>query len=119
VIKERLGDQLEAWLPRLLPFLFERRLSPHALTAAGTAISLAAALLFARGLFLFSWLVEKIETAVEPKFQDHFVGAMGFPHATAPFAKLAAAVDLPAPKYGANAAADTGGDGRRRRRRRR
>jgi len=63
--------------------------------------------------------IEKIETAVEPKFQDHFVGAMGFPHATAPFAKLAAAVDLPAPKYGANAAADTGGDGRRRRRRRR
>ena len=42
--------------------------------------------------------IEKIETAVEPKFQEHFVGAMGFPHATAPFPMLAREVDLPAPK---------------------
>ena len=26
--------------------------------------------------------VEKLETAVEPRFQEHFVGAMGIPHAT-------------------------------------
>jgi len=39
--------------------------------------------------------VEKIETAVEPRFQEHFVGAMAFPHATAPYPNLAAAVELP------------------------
>ena len=27
--------------------------------------------------------VEKIETAIEPKFQAHFVEAMGIPHSTA------------------------------------
>ena len=60
--------------------------------------------------------IEKIETAVEPKFQEHFVGAMGFPHATAPFPMLAREVDLPAPK--AVNAGEAEGEGRRRRRRR-
>jgi uncharacterized 2Fe-2S/4Fe-4S cluster protein (DUF4445 family) len=45
--------------------------------------------------------VEKIETAVEPRFQEHFVGAMGIPHATDPYPRLAAAVDLPAPSAAA------------------
>ena len=45
--------------------------------------------------------VEKIETAVEPRFQEHFVGAMGIPHATDAFPRLAAAVDLPAPSAAA------------------
>ena len=40
--------------------------------------------------------IEKIETAVEPLFQDHFVKAMAIPHKSDPYAKLAAAVDLPA-----------------------
>ncbi|HEV8565385.1 MAG TPA: ASKHA domain-containing protein [Actinomycetota bacterium] len=39
--------------------------------------------------------VEKIETAMEPRFQEHFVGAMGIPHATAPYPRLATVVDLP------------------------
>src|SRR4029077_6325717 len=39
--------------------------------------------------------VEKIETAVEPRFQQHFVEAMAFPHKTAAFPHLAAAVVLP------------------------
>jgi len=39
--------------------------------------------------------VEKIETAVEPAFQDHFVEAMAFPHKTADFVELAKVVDLP------------------------
>ncbi|MGK9234465.1 DUF4445 domain-containing protein [Inquilinus limosus] len=58
--------------------------------------------------------VEKIETAVEPMFQQHFVEAMALPHKTAAFPNLAAVVDLPAPKV------IEGGDaegGRRRRRR--
>ena len=34
--------------------------------------------------------IEKIETAVEPSFQDHFVKAMAIPHKSDPYAKLAA-----------------------------
>ncbi len=61
--------------------------------------------------------VEKIETAVEPKFQAHFVEAMGIPHTTAAFPNLAKVVALPAAKT--RAAANDGGEngGRRRRRR--
>jgi uncharacterized 2Fe-2S/4Fe-4S cluster protein (DUF4445 family) len=39
--------------------------------------------------------IEKIETAVEPSFQDHFVKAMAIPHKSDPYAALAVAVDLP------------------------
>jgi uncharacterized 2Fe-2S/4Fe-4S cluster protein (DUF4445 family) len=39
--------------------------------------------------------VEKIETAVEPRFQQHFVEAMAFPHRTAPSTHLATVVELP------------------------
>jgi uncharacterized 2Fe-2S/4Fe-4S cluster protein (DUF4445 family) len=53
--------------------------------------------------------IEKVETAVEPAFQEHFVGAMAFPHASLPFPHLAARVPLPTP------AAPTGRAGRRRR----
>jgi uncharacterized 2Fe-2S/4Fe-4S cluster protein (DUF4445 family) len=44
--------------------------------------------------------VEKIETAVEPRFQEHFVEAMAFPHKTAPYSNLATEVDLPARPVG-------------------
>ncbi len=39
--------------------------------------------------------VEKIETAVEERFQAHFVAAMAIPHASDPFTELRRAVDLP------------------------
>ncbi len=39
--------------------------------------------------------IEKIETAIEPAFQAHFVAAMGFPHSTLPFPHLASRVTLP------------------------
>jgi uncharacterized 2Fe-2S/4Fe-4S cluster protein (DUF4445 family) len=39
--------------------------------------------------------VEKIETAVEPRFQEFFVEAMAIPHLTAPFARLREVVSLP------------------------
>ena len=42
--------------------------------------------------------VEKIETAIEPRFQEHFVQAMGIPHSTAPFEHLRKVVDMPPPK---------------------
>jgi len=40
--------------------------------------------------------VEKIETAMEPRFQQHFVEAMAIPHKTAPFENLRRVVTLPA-----------------------
>ena len=39
--------------------------------------------------------VTKIETATEPRFQELFVAAMAFPHATAPTPHLAGLVELP------------------------
>ncbi len=39
--------------------------------------------------------IEKIETAVEPKFQQHFVEAMAIPHKTAAFTELRKVVELP------------------------
>jgi uncharacterized 2Fe-2S/4Fe-4S cluster protein (DUF4445 family) len=54
--------------------------------------------------------VTKIETATEPRFQELFVAAMAFPHATARTPHLAAAVQLPARLTSAD------GGGRRRRR---
>src|SRR5262245_19558601 len=58
--------------------------------------------------------VEKVETAVEPMFQQHFVEAMAIPHKTAPYPFLRQAVALPPPKEATVAGQD---DTRRRRRR--
>jgi uncharacterized 2Fe-2S/4Fe-4S cluster protein (DUF4445 family) len=52
--------------------------------------------------------VEKIETAIEPKFQAHFVAAMGIPHSSEPYPQLRRAVPLPAPKLAAARAASRG-----------
>ncbi len=57
--------------------------------------------------------IEKIETALEPKFQEHFVHAMALPNKVDAFPNLAKVVTLPAVK---EIAAGEGGDGRRRRR---
>ncbi len=54
--------------------------------------------------------VEKIETAIEPKFQAHFVEAMGIPHSTAAFPNLEKVVKLPEAKA---AAPRAGARGRR------
>ena len=58
--------------------------------------------------------VEKIETAVEPRFQEHFVDAMAFPHRPAPYPNLSAVVDLPRPTDGGSGG--RAGEPRRRRR---
>lgn len=42
-------------------------------------------------------VVEKVETAVEPEFQSHFVSAMAFPHRTDAFPHLSRHVELPPP----------------------
>ena len=56
--------------------------------------------------------VEKIETAIEPRFQAHFVESMAIPHKTALYTNLRKVVDLPEPKPA------TQTDGRERRNRR-
>ncbi|MEM7465130.1 MAG: ASKHA domain-containing protein, partial [Pseudomonadota bacterium] len=58
--------------------------------------------------------IEKIETALEKSFQEHFVNAMAFPNKVEPFPKLARFVDLPKVKVSAGMDQD---NGRRRRRR--
>jgi uncharacterized 2Fe-2S/4Fe-4S cluster protein (DUF4445 family) len=45
--------------------------------------------------------VEKVETAVEPRFQEHFVHAMAIPHETDPYERLAGSVPLPPRTAGA------------------
>jgi uncharacterized 2Fe-2S/4Fe-4S cluster protein (DUF4445 family) len=57
--------------------------------------------------------VEKVETAVEPRFQEHFVSAMAIPHKTEAYPHLAKAVALPLPRI----ASDDETTSRRRRRR--
>jgi uncharacterized 2Fe-2S/4Fe-4S cluster protein (DUF4445 family) len=63
--------------------------------------------------------VEKIETAVEPRFQQHFVEAMAFPHKTAAYPHLSAVTELPARRSGSRGDSNgTDGPDRGRRRRR-
>jgi len=57
--------------------------------------------------------IEKIETALEPKFQEHFVAAMALPNKVDAFPNLGMVVTLPERKM----LADAGADGGRRRRR--
>ncbi|WP_419902218.1 ASKHA domain-containing protein [Kiloniella sp.] len=61
--------------------------------------------------------VEKIETAVEPNFQEHFVNAMGMPNTIDEFPNLSKIVTLPEKKVGKAEDGDEQGRGRRRRRR--
>ncbi|MBI1776208.1 MAG: DUF4445 domain-containing protein [Proteobacteria bacterium] len=54
--------------------------------------------------------VEKVETAIEPMFQAHFVEAMALPHKTAPYPRLRRVMTLPEPME----PAERGGRRRRR-----
>ncbi len=63
--------------------------------------------------------VEKIETAVEPRFQQHFVEAMAFPHKTAAYPHLSAVTELPTRRSGSRGDGLIGSDGPDRGRRRR
>jgi uncharacterized 2Fe-2S/4Fe-4S cluster protein (DUF4445 family) len=62
--------------------------------------------------------VEKIETAVEPRFQQHFIDAMAIPHRSDPFPKLRAAVSLPLPAEAEGSERAVSARGRRASRRR-
>ena len=84
--------------------------------AAGTGARIALLNRAARGeIEALVRRIEKVETAVEAKFQEHFVGAMGLPHATDRFDHLAAAVTLPAPTDPTTEQPETGRNRRRRR----
>ena len=64
--------------------------------AAGTGARIALCSIEARAEIQRVALgIEKIETAVEPRFQEHFVAANAFPHSVDPFPELNSAVDLP------------------------
>jgi uncharacterized 2Fe-2S/4Fe-4S cluster protein (DUF4445 family) len=67
--------------------------------AAGTGARIA--LLDAKSRKVIESLVrriEKVETAIEPRFQHLFVEAMAIPHKTATYVHLRKVVDLPPPK---------------------
>lgn len=59
--------------------------------------------------------ITKIETAIEPKFQEHFVAANAIPHATATFPELAQVVSLPDVSFNTGGGDEKGGRRRRRR----
>ncbi|OIQ32083.1 MAG: drug:proton antiporter [Alphaproteobacteria bacterium MedPE-SWcel] len=61
--------------------------------------------------------IEKIETAVEPRFQEHFVNASAIPNATEPFPILKTVVSLPDVSFNAGGGDGDAAGGRRRRRR--
>ena len=62
--------------------------------------------------------VQKVETAVEPRFQEHFVSAMAIPHKSAAYPNLSKVVTLP-PRKRAGVPSSADGAERPRRRRRR
>jgi uncharacterized 2Fe-2S/4Fe-4S cluster protein (DUF4445 family) len=57
--------------------------------------------------------IEKVETAIEPRFQHHFVEAMAIPHKTAPYPNLRKVVELPPPKESTSQTETRGRRGRR------
>ena len=57
--------------------------------------------------------IHKVETAIEPRFQEHFVNANAIPHAIDGFPSLLAIVTLPDVSF--NTSGSGGADGRRRR----
>ncbi len=65
--------------------------------------------------------IHKIETAVEPRFQEHFVNASAIPNAVEPFPILAGIVELPDVNFNTGGGGAEGAEagGRRRRRHRR
>ena len=61
--------------------------------------------------------ITKVETAIEPRFQEHFVAANAIPHKTDPFPELSSIVSLPAVSFNTGGGGADGEGGRRRRRR--
>ena len=82
--------------------------------AAGTGARIALCNVAARdGIEATVQRIHKVETAIEPRFQEHFVNANAIPHAVDPFPNLASVVTLPDVSFNTNG----GGEGGRKRRR--
>ena len=82
--------------------------------AAGTGARIALLNIGARaGIEETVHRIHKVETAIEPRFQEHFVAANAIPHASDTFPELATLVTLPEVSF------NTGGSGEGGRRRRR
>ncbi len=83
--------------------------------AAGTGARIALSSLAARrAIEQTVGEIHKVETAIEPRFQEHFVNANAIPHAVDPFPHLRSIASLPDVNFNANGG---GGEGGRRRRR--
>jgi uncharacterized 2Fe-2S/4Fe-4S cluster protein (DUF4445 family) len=83
--------------------------------AAGTGARIALCNIKSRAAIEKTVLqITKVETAIEPKFQDHFVAANAIPHKTDPFPELNKIVSLPQVSF--NTRSNNAGTGRRRRR---
>ncbi len=96
-------DPLRAMVLGLIPDC-----DPDRVSAVGNAAGVGALMVLLSGtarveVEAVTARIEKVETAVEPAFQEHFVAAMAFPHATLPFPHLAARVTLPSTAPGRSA----------------
>ncbi|MEP5087938.1 MAG: ASKHA domain-containing protein, partial [Paracoccaceae bacterium] len=60
--------------------------------------------------------IHKVETAIEPRFQEHFVNASAIPNSVEPFPILNSIVTLPTATFNTGGGGDSEGSGRRRRR---
>lgn len=82
--------------------------------AAGTGARIALCNVAARaGIEATVGRIHKVETAIEPRFQEHFVNANALPHAVDTFPELSRIVTLPEVSFNTH---DGAGGGRRRRR---
>jgi phosphatidylglycerophosphate synthase len=57
VIKAKVGDRIDGWLKRGLPFLFARPVNPNVLTVVGACVSLVAAYELSLGAFVTGGLL--------------------------------------------------------------
>ena len=90
-------DPLHAMVLGLIPDCALERVTSIG-NSAGTGARMALASLAHRAeVEALVRRIEKVETALEPAFQTHFVNAMAFPNAVEPFPELARAVTLPTP----------------------
>lgn len=84
--------------------------------AAGTGARIALCSIAARAdVEKMVGQITKVETAIEPKFQEHFVNANAIPHATDPFPELAKIITLPDVSFNTGGGGSSGGRRRRRR----